>query len=181
MSKMVNVLTGMFVGAAVLAAGCHGSSSSAGEAASLGTGAGSTPTSNAAATPPKSGSTETKIDKLGLKADLPEMSQVSDGISTGSVMVVGTAPVNIAAAKPDDPKTIDAAKKDAAIFKATDFKDAKLTDGWSLTYENTGSMGTNYWLVVRRDIGGKTYRCDTSVMSDDQRAAALKICLSLRQ
>jgi hypothetical protein len=178
MMKMVNVLTGVFVTTAVLAVGCHGASS-AGEAASISTTAAATPT---AATPPKSGSSqETKIDKLGLKADLPEMSQVGDGIAAGSVMVMGTAPVNIAVAKPDDPKTVDAAKKEASMFKPTDFKDSKLNDGWSLTYENTGSMGTNYWLVVRRDIGGKTYRCDTSVSSDDQRAAALKICLSLRQ
>jgi len=179
MMKMVDALSGMFVAAAVMAAGCHGASSS-GEAASLGSSAG--PASSAPAAAPKAGSAqETKIDKLGLKADLPEMSQVTDGLSTGSVMVMGTAPVNIQVAKPDDPKTVDAAKKDASMFKPTDFKDAKLADGWSLTYENTGSMGTNYWLVVRREIGGKTYRCDTSVNSDDQRAAAMKICLSLRQ
>ncbi len=177
--KMVNALSSAFVAAGVMAAGCH-APSSGGEAASLGSSASAA--ASAASNAPKAGAaSETKIDKFGLKADLPEMSQVTDGITAGSVMVIGTAPVNIEIAKPDDPKTVDAAKKDAAAFKPTDFKDTKLADGWSLTYENTGSMGTNYWLVVRRDIGGKTYRCDTSSDSDVQRAAAMKVCLSLRQ
>jgi len=178
MVKMMTSLSTVLFATAVLATGCH-APSSAGEAASLGSSAAATP--GAPTAPAQAKAAETKIDKLGLKADLPEMSTVGDGISTGSVMVIGTAPVNIAVAKADDPKTVAAAKKDASMFKPTNFKDTTLADGWTLTYENTGSMGTNYWLVVRRDIGGKTYRCDTSVMTDDQRAAALKICLSLRQ
>ena len=54
-------------------------------------------------------------------------------------------------------------------------------DGWVLTYENKGSMGTNYWLKVRREIDGKAYMCDTSVSKEEQRKAALEICKSLKK
>lgn len=122
---------------------------------------------------------ETKITQLGLTATLPAMSQVSDGIGGKGVMIIGTAPVNIGPAA-DDIKTVDDAKKDAADFTPKNFKDEKLSDGWVLTYENEGSAGTNYWLYVRREIGGKAYKCDTSVNSDEQRQNALKICKSLK-
>jgi hypothetical protein len=123
----------------------------------------------------------TKIDKLGLTAELPELSSVGDGVSEGSVMIVGTAPVNIAAAKDDSPKTAEDAQKSYADFNPKNIKSEKLGDGWALTFENTGSLGTNYWLTVRRTIAGKDYLCDTSVSKEEQREAALAICKSLKK
>lgn len=133
----------------------------------------------AAESAPKS--EDKKLEQLGLTATLPAMSQVSDAIGGKGVMVVGLAPVNITEAKADAPKTIEAAKKDAADFKPENFKEEKLDDGWVLTYENKGSMGTNYWLKVRREIDGKAYMCDTSVSKEEQRKAALAICKSLKK
>lgn len=122
---------------------------------------------------------ETKIEQLGLTAKLPAMSQVSDGIGGKGVMIIGTAPVNIGPAK-DEIKTAADAKKDAEMFNPENWKEEKLSDGWVVTWENKGSMGTNYWLTVRREIGGKAYVCDTSVSNDAQRTAALEICKSLK-
>lgn len=126
---------------------------------------------------------ETKtFEKIGLTAELPAMSTVSDPIGGGEgVMIVGAAPVNIMVAKADDPKTVDDAKKAAEMFKPENFKDEKLDDGWLVTYENKGSMGTNYWLEARREIDGKAYRCHTSVMKDAQRKSAIDICKSLKK
>jgi hypothetical protein len=123
---------------------------------------------------------ETKIEQLGLKAELPAGSQVTDGIGGKGVMIIGTAPVTIDVAGDDKPKTLDAAKKDAETYTPTNFKEEKLDDGWILTFENTGSMGTNYWLTSRREIGDKGYACNTSVNSAEQRDAAIKICKSLK-
>jgi len=117
---------------------------------------------------------------VGLQAQLPEMSQVSDAIGGGGVMIVGLAPVNILDGK-DKPKTIEAAKKDAEMFNPTNFKEEKLSDGWILTFENKGSMGTNYWLKARREIDGKPYVCETSVSKPEQVEGAIKICKSLKK
>ena len=58
-------------------------------------------------------------------------------------------------------------------------KDEKLADGWAYTFENTGGMGTNYFVNVRRDIGGKSYWCETTASTPEQQTAALDFCKSL--
>lgn len=125
----------------------------------------------------------TKLPKVNLQVELPAGSTVSDAIGGGEghMIMSVTGPFNVSVAKDDSPKTADAAKKDAEMFNPTNFKSEKLADGWYVTWENTGSMGTNYWLTVRREIGGKAYICDTSVSNASQRDAALAACKSLKQ
>lgn len=55
----------------------------------------------------------------------------------------------------------------------------KIADGWVVTWENTGSMGDNCWLTVRREIGGKGCMCETMQSNEDRRKAAIVICTSL--
>jgi hypothetical protein len=124
----------------------------------------------------------TKLPKLNLQVDLPAGSAVSDAIVGEGHMVMSlTGPFNVTLAGDSKPKTLDAAKKDIEMFNPKNIKTETLPDGWVLTFENTGSAGTNYWLTVRREIGGKAYICDTSVADEAKRTAALAACKSLRQ
>ena len=76
-------------------------------------------------------------------------------------------------------KTVAEAKEEADMFSPKNFKSEELADGWVVTYENEGGMGTNYFLKVRRDIGGAAYTCDTTASKAGQRDRALAICKSL--
>jgi hypothetical protein len=123
----------------------------------------------------------TKLPKLNLQVDLPAGSTLSDAIVGEGHMVMSlTGTFNVTLAGDSKPKTIDAAKKDIEMFNPTNIKTETLPDGWVLTFENKGSAGTNYWLTVRREIGGKAYICDTSVESEAKRTATLAACKSLR-
>jgi hypothetical protein len=121
-----------------------------------------------------------KLPKVALQIDVPGETLVSDGMSAQSNLVngesIGALEVDLA----DKPQTLDEAKADAADFKPRNLKEEKLADGWALTYENTGSAGTNYFVQVRRDIGGKTYTCSTTGSKPDQAQAVLAACKSLR-
>jgi hypothetical protein len=48
-----------------------------------------------------------------------------------------------------------------------------------VTFDNVGSLGANFFLQVRRDIGGTSYWCETCAASAEQQAAALAFCKSL--
>ncbi len=124
----------------------------------------------------------TKLKNLELKAALPTGAIMGDAIGGKGVMVMSaTAPVTVTEADKNDPETLDTAKKNVELFKPTNLKTAKLKDGWLLTFDNKGSMGTNYWLKVRRVINGKSFMCNTTVTKPQQREAAIKICKSLTE
>jgi hypothetical protein len=120
------------------------------------------------------------LDKLNLTATAPAETTVGDGIGGSGVMVTGPGLVVIVDAASDSrPKDLAAAKKDAEMYTPKNPKDEKLADGWAFTYENTGGMGTNYFVNVRRDIGGKPYWCETTASTPEQQTAALDFCKSL--
>jgi hypothetical protein len=124
----------------------------------------------------------TKLDlpALGLKADAPAGATVSEGIGGKGVMVQAEGfVVNVDPASDMTPKTIEDAKKDAEMYTPKNIKEEKLADGYALTFENTGSMGTNYHVGVRREIDGKAISCSTMQSTADQQAAALAFCKSL--
>jgi hypothetical protein len=170
-----------FAGIALLALACNTASEAPKDAPKDGAkkeqGAGDT--KPAAAT-----TKEQKIDKLGLKFDYD--ASKSDGANltdmAGSVMVMlANVTLTVTPAKADSPKTIDAAKKEAELFDPKNIKDEKLADGWLITFDNTGSLGANYFLVMRREIDGKAYKCETTANSVEQRDEAIKICKSLKK
>jgi hypothetical protein len=87
----------------------------------------------------------------------------------------------VSVAKDTDPKTLDQGKSGALLGdKGRGLTGTAIADGWIVTWENTGSMGDNYWLSMRREIGGKGYMCDTMQSNEAQRKAAIEICKSLR-
>ena len=125
--------------------------------------------------------TPTKLAKLGLQIDIPGEATAGDGIGGDKATMlsgsgIGALQVDI----PKTPQTVDEAKSDASMYSPKNLKTEVLPDGWVLTFENKGGMGTNYWVQVRRDIGGKTYNCSTTGSDADQAKAVVAACKSLR-
>jgi hypothetical protein len=123
----------------------------------------------------------TKLAKLGLQIDVPGETVVGDGIGGDQATMlsgpgIGALQVDI----PKTPQTLDEAKSDASMYTPKHLKSETLPDGWVLTFENTGSMGTNYWVQVRRDVGGKTYNCGTTGSEAGPAKAVVDACKSLR-
>ncbi|MGM0575902.1 MAG: hypothetical protein ACQEXJ_09260 [Myxococcota bacterium] len=123
-----------------------------------------------------------ELGKLGLKAEGPSDAKVGDAVVGEGVMV--QAPglvVTVAGATDSNPETLEAAEKDAEMYSPENVKAEELEDGYTLTYENEGSMGKNYFVNVRRTIGDKTFWCSTTASEEKQQANALDFCKSLHQ
>lgn len=121
-----------------------------------------------------------QITKLGLKgtaAGETEQPMLGDGDPV-MVMAAGFT-LNVSEAKATDPKTLKDAEAIAKGFNAKNSKTETLPDGWLMTYQNTGSMGENYFVSVRREIGGKGYLCETMQSTPDQQKASVAFCKSL--
>ncbi|HVK71947.1 MAG TPA: hypothetical protein VM734_01450 [Kofleriaceae bacterium] len=122
----------------------------------------------------------TKLPKLDLQLDVPGEVLVSDGIGAEGHLVNGPSVGAISIEVAKEAQTLDQAKSDAEAFTPKNLKSETLADGWALTFENTGSMGTNYWVTVRREIGGKSIACTTTGGEAAQAAAVLAACKTLR-
>lgn len=122
----------------------------------------------------------TKLPKVGLTIDAPGKVEVTDAIMGDGDMLmgagVGAMTIEVAA----KPQTLEEAKSDAELYTPKNLKEEKLADGWALTFDNTGSMGKNFFVNVRRDINGKTYTCSTTGSDAKQAAAVLAACKTLR-
>ena len=123
----------------------------------------------------------TKLPKLGLTVDVPGEATVGDGVLGDGNSVTGEdiGMMNIEVA--EKPETLDEAKSDADMYTPKNLKADKLADGWALSFDNTGGAGANYFVEVRREIGGKTYKCSTTQGDKDRAAAVLAACKTLRK
>jgi hypothetical protein len=128
------------------------------------------------------GGTETvELAKLGIKADVPKGSQLSELMGAQMVQGPGVT-VTIDVAKDSDPKTLEDAKKEATdTYGGKNVKEEKLADGYILTFDNKGSMGTNYFLIGRREIDGKAYKCNVTAPQDAHQKSGVAICKSLKK
>jgi hypothetical protein len=122
----------------------------------------------------------TKLPKLGLTIDAPGKVEVSDAIMGEGHMLMGSGVGAMTIELTAKPQTLDEAKSDAELYTPKNLKEDKLADGWVLTFDNTGSMGKNFFVSVRRDINGKTYTCSTTGSDANQAAAVLAACKTLR-
>src|SRR6187549_1933980 len=123
----------------------------------------------------------TKLPKLGLTVDVPGEATVGDGVLGDGQSVTGEdiGMMNIEVAT--KPQTLDEAKSDADMYTPKNLKADKLADGWALSFENSGGAGANYFVDVRREIGGKTYKCSTTQGDKDRAAAVLAACKTLKK
>jgi hypothetical protein len=122
----------------------------------------------------------TKLPKLGLSIDAPGKVEVGDAIMGEGNMLTGERVGAMTVEISDKPQTLEEAKSDAELYSPKNQKEEKLADGWVLTFENTGSMGKNYFVQVRRDIGGKTYSCSTTGGDAKQAENVVAACKTLR-
>jgi len=116
-----------------------------------------------------------------LKVELPAGANISKGVGSGVMIMAPDLVVSISRAGSSTAKTLDAAKKDAQMFKPQKLKAEKLSDGFALTFENKGGLGRNYFVRVVRVIGGKAYSCTTTASRPAQKANALKVCKTLHK
>ena len=123
----------------------------------------------------------TKLPKLGLSIDAPGKVEVGDAIMGEGNMLTGAGVGAMTVEIATKPQTLEEAKSDAELYSPKNQKEEKLADGWLLTFENTGSMGKNYFVQMRRDIGGKAYSCSTTGGDAKQAAAVVTACKTLRQ
>jgi hypothetical protein len=122
------------------------------------------------------------LAKLGLQAEAPAGSNVGDGIMGDGLLIQGedlVVSVELASAKRS--KTIKEDQADTSMYSPINVKTENLTDGWIHSFENKGPMGTNYFVHARREISGKTYWCETTSSSPEQRQNALNFCKSLKK
>lgn len=122
----------------------------------------------------------TKLAKLNLSIDVPGKVEIGDAIMGEGHMLQGAGVGALTVEVADKPQTLDEAKSDADMYSPKNVKDEKLADGWVLSFENTGSMGKNYFVQVRREIGGKAYNCSTTTGDANQAANVLAACKTLR-
>jgi hypothetical protein len=122
-----------------------------------------------------------KLDKLGLQLDVSSGADVSSGMSEGGEMLTGEDIGAMEVAPAKTPQSLDDAKSDAKMYSPKNLKTETLSDGWVISYDNTGSAGANYFATVRRDIGGKTYMCSTTTNEASRQAAVIAACKSLRK
>jgi hypothetical protein len=142
----------------------------------------SQPASAAPATAaPAAAGNEVALTKLNLKTEAPAGTEAKDAIVGEGVMLQGPGLIaTVELASETRPKTIEDAKKDAEMYTPKNLKEEKLADGFAVAFENEGGMGKNYWVMVRREIGGKAYWCETTASQPEQQENALKACKGLK-
>jgi len=124
------------------------------------------------------------IDGFGLAFDGPADAKVDD-MTMGSAktyMIMGTGLV-FSVAEPSEisPKTLEEAVEASSIYDGAKIsKQEKTADGYHLEFSNTGSMGANYFVEIRRTINDKPYICSTTAPDAKFASAAVAACQSLR-
>ena len=122
----------------------------------------------------------TKLPKLGLQIEAPGSVTVGDAVMGEGHMLQGSGIGAMQIETASKPMTLEEAKSDADMYSPKNLKEETLADGWALTFENKGGAGTNYWVNVRREIGGKSIACTTTGSDAKQAAAVLAACKSLK-
>lgn len=120
------------------------------------------------------------LPDLGLQIDAAGVS-VDKAIGGTGHMLTGGAVGAMTIELKDADQTLEDGKSDAEMYSPKNLKEEKLADGWALTWDNTGDMGANYFVEVRRTIDGKFYKCGSTVARPEQGAAVLAACKSLRK
>lgn len=123
-----------------------------------------------------------KLDKLGLAIDVPGEVMVNDGIGKKDLMLMGEkiGGMTVGEANAHTAKTLKAAKSESQLFKPKNVLGEQTADGYWLTFENTGSLGTNYWVKTLKKVNGKSYECSGTSDTAEKANAVLAACKTLR-
>ncbi len=120
------------------------------------------------------------LGSLGLQIEAPAGSAVRDAIVGDGYMVQGPGLVmTVEEAGDSDPADLAAAKEAHDMYSPQNVNEEELEDGYILTFTNSGGMGDNYWVVGRREIGGKVVMCKTTASQEAQQTAAVAACKSI--
>jgi hypothetical protein len=122
-----------------------------------------------------------KLEQLGLTIDVPGEVRIDKAIMGEGQMLMGASVGAMQVETPKEAQTLAQAKEDAQMYSPKNLKEETLSDGWVLTYENKGSMGSNYFVDVRRTIDGKSYKCWFTGGESSQATNVLAACKSLRK
>jgi len=144
--------------------------------------AGGSPAAAAAAAAPAAGSKT--IEALKLAFDGPADAQLNDMSMGGTKSVLINAPglvFSVSEVGAAEPATFEEALESTKMYDGTQVtKQEKTADGWHLEFRNKGSLGDNFFVDIRRVLGGRPITCRTTVSLAEQAAAAVKACQSLR-
>ncbi len=142
----------------------------------------------AAAAPAAGPATWVKLEKMGLKVEMPAGSKAEAmGSDSPSYMVNPedySYTVMVATVTEAHASTYDAAVKEVQSmnpgFKSFT-KKSKTADGWVLEFESASAMDNSplYGVVVRKTIGGKGYECTRNENAKALRDAVSKACATL--
>ena len=117
-----------------------------------------------------------KLPKYGLVIDVPGEVMVNDNVVGEGHMINGSTVGAMAIEEKQEAPALDAAKSDADMYSPKNLNAETLPDGYALTFENKGGMGTNYWVDVTRTIDGKHYKCWSTGADKSQAANVLAAC-----
>lgn len=139
------------------------------------------PNGNETEAPKPAGAGPMKIEALGLTADVPAGTKIKE--MAGSQMLQGPGfVVSVKEAGSSAAESIEAEVAEAKdMYSGTNITQEEVEGGWHVTFENTGSMGTNYMVRSHLTIDGKSYVCSTTSSSKAQMDAALDVCKSLKK
>lgn len=121
-----------------------------------------------------------RIEALGLTIDMPAgttASMLGDSVmlkAPSAVITVGVAGKFAGA-------TLEEEIQELNMYSPKNLAKAEVEGGWDLSFENSGSAGTNYWVKSRRTIEGTVYTCETTAHTPDQQAAVVAACKTLRK
>lgn len=121
-----------------------------------------------------------ELTKFGLVAKGVAGAKVGDAMMGEGHMIRGPGlVVTVEKAGDTTPKDLAAVKEDSDMYTPLEWKEEKLADGWIVTFQNKGGMGTNYWVKSRRKIGEHDLTCSTTASQPEQGKNAEALCKSL--
>ncbi len=140
-------------------------------------GAPSSVASTPSATPASTAAVLVPIPILGISGRVSASQHVNVSGDTNMVLVdAGAFTARLWATKPNDPKTLADAEAFAKNFNPKKLHSETLADGWAISFE---AMGSNYEVIVGRDIAGTAYHCEATAESASDQPTAVAFCKSL--
>jgi len=120
-----------------------------------------------------------EIPGLGLKVDAPPGAGTSRIGDATTISAPGFA-ISVKAPGEWDADNLAEAETEATnTYSAENIQGETLEDGWALSFTNEGSVGTNYWVWVRRTIGETEVWCSVTAPEEAVQTSGLAACKAI--